>query len=592
LVDLLASATTVADRQMPDSTGLSNIFAAAVHGRSSTGPDRFRVPATGDGAVNAETAANREPADLSLAGHVLLPVTIFVVTLLTIDFLLGANFAATIWPANAIILVALLRHTRNLRNYSSIIVGSTCAIALANVVVGNSAASSAIFGVANIFEVAVTLAFLSVLHINAANLTSFKNLLIFMAIAGGVAPAGSNAVNAILIGAAHGIPWRTIWLQAYPAHALGMVVVAPFLISVTSGEWHELRVRQRLAEAAAIFAFFIAIGICGAYFRPFAFLTVPAILFSTLRFGLIGATAANLLTALFTSSFVLWNIGEPILSRSDSSERILAMQVLLAFTSLWCLPIAALLTERDRLLGDLSLANAQLKTESETKSHLVVGLRRHLSIAEERERLRLSYELHDQAGQDLIAAILELNEIDSLIDVPARERLHLVRKKMEELGKTLHRIAWELRPPAIDELGLRKALASYIADWGERCGTEVDFHCDDPNLDEVPNEIGTTVYRIVQEGLTNILKHAQGPSDVSVVIRRVGATLQVIIEDNGCGFDVGAMAAKPGGYGGLGLDGMRGRLILIGGTLEVESAVDVGTTIFARIALDSQRSAA
>jgi signal transduction histidine kinase len=577
---------------MPDRTGLSKLFAAAVHGRSSAGLDQFRAPATGDRAVDAEPPANREPADLSLAGHVLLPVAIFVVTLLTLDFLLSANFAATIWPANAIVLVALLRHTRNLRNYGSIIASSACAIALANVAVGDSAASSATFGVANIFEVAVTLAFLAVLHINAANLTSFKNLLIFIFIAGGVAPAGSNAVVAMVIGAAHGIPWRTVWLQAYPAHALGMIVVAPFLISVTSREWHELRVRQRAAEAAAIFAFVIAVGICAAYFRPFVFLLVPAILVSTLRFGMIGATAANLLTALFTSSFVLLNIGEPILSRSDSSERILAMQVLLAFTSLWCLPIAALLTERDRLLGELSLANAQLKTESETKSHLVIGLRRHLSIAEERERLRLSYELHDQAGQGLIAAILELNEIDSLIYGPARARLHLVRKKMEELGKTLHRIAWELRPPAIDELGLRKALASYIADWGEQCATEVDFHCDDPNLDEVPSEIGTTVYRIVQEGLTNIVKHAREPSDVSVVIRRVGATLQVIIEDNGCGFDVSAIAAKPGGYSGLGLDGMRGRLILIGGTLEIESAVGAGTTIFARIALDGQRSAA
>ena len=575
---------------MPDRTGLSNIFAAAVHGRPSTAPDQFRAAATGDGA--AETAANGEPADLSLAGHLVLPVAIFAVTLLTLDFLLGANFVATIWPVNAIVLVALLRHARNLRNYGSIVIGGICAIALANVAVGNSVAPSAIFGVANMFEAVVTLAFLSVLRINAANLTSFKNLLIFIVIAGVVAPAGSNAVNAMVIGAAHGIPWRTIWLQAYPAHALGLIVVTPFLISVTSREWHDLRVRQRPAEAVAIFAFFMAIGICGAYFRPLVFLMVPAILFSTLRFGLIGATTANLLTALFTSSFVLWNIGEPILSRSDASERVLAMQVLLAFTSLWCLPIAALLTERDRLLGKLSLANAQLQTESETKSHLVVGLRRHLSIAEERERLRLSYELHDQAGQDLIAAILELNEIDALIEGPARERLHLVRKKMEELGKTLHRIAWELRPPAIDELGLRKALASYIADWGERCGTEVDFHCDDPNLDEVPNEIGTTVYRIVQEGLTNIVKHARGPSDVSVVIRRVGATLQVTIEDNGCGFDVNAMTAKPGGYGGLGLDGMRGRLILIGGTLEVESAVGAGTTIFARIALDGQRSAA
>jgi signal transduction histidine kinase len=431
-----------------------------------------------------------------------------------------------------------------------------------------------------------------VLRISAANLMSFKNLLLFIVVAGGVAPAGSDAVTAVAVGAAHGIPWRTVWMHSYPAHALGMMVVAPFLISVTSPQWQELHLRQRRLEAAAIFGFVIVVGICTAYFRPVVFLVVPAILLATLRFGPIGATVANLITALFTASFVILNIGEPILSRSDTSERILAMQVLLAFTTLWCLPIAALLTERDRLLGELSRANAQLQADSETKSHLVVGLRRHLSIAEERERLRLSYELHDQAGQGLIAAILELNAIDSLIQGAARDRLNVVRKKMEELGKTLHRIAWELRPPSIDEVGLRKALASYIADWGDRCGTEVDFHCDDANLDDVPSEIGTTVYRIVQEGLTNVVKHAGQPSDVSVVIRRVGATLQVIIEDNGCGFDVNAMTAKAGAQRGLGLDGMRGRLILIGGTLEIESAVGAGTTLFARIALDGQRSAA
>jgi two-component system, NarL family, sensor histidine kinase UhpB len=185
-----------------------------------------------------------------------------------------------------------------------------------------------------------------------------------------------------------------------------------------------------------------------------------------------------------------------------------------------------------------------------------------------------------------------LNEIDTLVSGPAHERLHRVRKKMEELGKTLHRIAWELRPPAIDELGLKKALSSYIADWGEQCNTDADFHCDDPNIDDVPNEIGTTVYRVVQEGLTNIVKHARQPSNVSVVIGRVNATLQVIIEDNGCGFDVGAITAKANGYRGLGLDGMRERLFLIGGTLEIESTPGTGTALFARVALDTQRSAA
>src|SRR4029077_18285535 len=121
---------------MADRTGLSNIIAAAVHGRSSTVADQFRVPATGDGAVHAETPSNREPADLSPARHILLPVAIFAVTLLTLEFLLRAAFAATIWPANAIVLVALLRHSRNLRNYGSIIIGGICAIALANIAIG------------------------------------------------------------------------------------------------------------------------------------------------------------------------------------------------------------------------------------------------------------------------------------------------------------------------------------------------------------------------------------------------------------------------------------------------------------------------
>ena len=154
------------------------------------------------------------------------------------------------------------------------------------------------------------------------------------------------------------------------------------------------------------------------------------------------------------------------------------------------------------------------------------------------------------------------------------------------MGKTLHRIAWELRPPSIDELGLRKALASYIAEWGEQCDTDVDFHCDDPRLDEVPNDIAATVYRVIQEALTNIVKHAQRPTNVSVVIRRPDTTLQVIIEDDGCGFDTAALGEKSGSRRGMGLDGMRERLSLIGGILEVESAIGGGTTIFARIPLD------
>ena len=538
--------------------------------------------------------------NLSLAERLLLPIAIFVISVLTIDFSHLSNFVGTLWPSNAIILVALLRHIRSLSNYASIFVGGAAAIALAALVAGSSPVLSMILAAADMVEIATALALISIFRIGASNLTSFRNLLIFIVIAGGVAPIASATMSAVAFGSAHGIPWLDVWRNRYPAHALGMIIVAPLLISVTSSEWQALRIKQRLPEAAVILGLFIAIGICAAYFRPVIFVMAPAILFTTVRFGLIGATAATFVVALIASGFVVMGIGQPLLSQPELSQRIFALQVFLAITSFWSLPTAALLTERDRLLNELSRANAQLAAESERKSHLVTGLRRHLAIAEERERLRLSYELHDQAGQSLIAAILELNEIDSLTSGPAHERLHLLRKKMEEMGKTLHRIAWELRPPSIDELGLRKALSSYVAEWGEQCGTEVDFHCDDPSLDEVPSEIATAVYRVVQEGLTNIVKHAQRPSDVSVVIRHPDATLQVIIEDNGCGFDVAASGAKSsaksggksGNHRGLGLDGMRERLWLVGGTLEVESAIGAGTTIFARITLDDHRPAA
>lgn len=523
---------------------------------------------------------------------VLLPVALFAITLAAIEFSHHSNFVLTLWPSNAIVLAALLLYVPDLRNYGSIIAGSAVAMVLATVASGAGLTTAALLTALNIGEVAVTWALLSAFRIGAANLMTFKNALKFIVLAGMIAPLGINAFTAMTIGSTHDIPWRAVWLHSYPAHALGVLVVTPFLISIMSPDWHALQMGRRAREMATIFALVIAAGIFAGYFRFFVFLIVPIILFSTLRFGVIGATASHLMIAVITSIFVSFNIGHPIIFRADLSDRVLALQIVLGFTSLWCLPIAVLLKERDQLLNDLSLANSQLTVESEKQSRLVIGLRRHLSTAEEKERLRLSHELHDQAGQGLIAAILELNEIDALTQGAARERLHLVRKRMEELGKTLHRIAWELRPPAIDELGLRKALSSYIGDWSEQCGTEVDFHCDDARLDNVPAEIGTAVYRIVQEGLTNIVKHAGAPSNVSVVIRRAGATLQVTIEDNGCGFDVGTVAAKAGAYRGLGLDGMRERLTLLGGMLEIESAIGAGTTIFARIALDGQRTAA
>ena len=212
-------------------------------------------------------------------------------------------------------------------------------------------------------------------------------------------------------------------------------------------------------------------------------------------------------------------------------------------------------------------------------------LRRRIMSAQEEERLRLAHDLHDQTGQGVTAAILELKAIEPLVHKKGLDRVRFLRKQLDELSQMLHRIAWELRPPSIDELGLTNALENYVADWGKKHGINADFHCTDPELDRRSNEIRTTVYRVIQEGLTNIARHARDATNVSAVIGVAELTLYLTIEDNGRGFDPSETSPR------LGLAGMRERLLLVGGRLAIESSESAGTTIFARIPLREKNAA-
>jgi two-component system sensor histidine kinase UhpB len=219
-------------------------------------------------------------------------------------------------------------------------------------------------------------------------------------------------------------------------------------------------------------------------------------------------------------------------------------------------------------------------------------LRRRFIQAQEQERLRLAHELHDQTGQSLTGVMLELKGYEDSVSEPERTRLRLIRMQLDRVGQALHHVVWELRPPSIDELGLQSALGDYIEEWSAQYGVDADFHCSGVESDEISEEISTTVYRVVQEALTNVVKHARQATSVSVVIDRTGQNLRLTVEDNGCGFG-SDWSSEPKGRrdGGLGLPGMRERLTLIGGEFEVESSVGVGTTIFARIPLEPKRAA-
>ena len=119
-----------------------------------------------------------------------------------------------------------------------------------------------------------------------------------------------------------------------------------------------------------------------------------------------------------------------------------------------------------------------------------------------------------------------------------------------------------------------------------------DYHCGDASVDLLPEEVRTTIYRVVQEALTNVAKHAPDASSVSVVIDRSDTMLRLTIEDDGRGFDVASQGGPGNERRGLGHAGMRERLALIGGNVEIESSVGSGTTIFVRIPLAASKAVA
>jgi len=143
----------------------------------------------------------------------------------------------------------------------------------------------------------------------------------------------------------------------------------------------------------------------------------------------------------------------------------------------------------------------------------------------------------------------------------------------------VRRLAVELRPAVLDDFGLGPALERLVEGFGGLSGTRVDFHS---ALGEtrLPTEAETTLYRVVQEGLTNIVKHADA-KQVSVSLARRGACVAVVIEDDGVGFD-----RRTSSGDGIGLLGMRERLALLDGRLEIESRPGAGTTIVAEVPVE------
>ena len=208
------------------------------------------------------------------------------------------------------------------------------------------------------------------------------------------------------------------------------------------------------------------------------------------------------------------------------------------------------------------------------------ALRRAVA-AQELERSRLARELHDETGQSLTSILLTLRAIEDAETTDERtSAVRAVREQLVDTLQSVRRLAVELRPAALDDFGLQPALERLAATVGERTGLDVQVESA-LGGGRLPPPVETAVYRIVQEALTNAVKHAEA-RHASVVLTRKNGRVTVMVEDDGRGFDPAAATQ------GIGLVGMRERVQLLDGRLVVESSPEPngqGTTLVAEIPL-------
>ena len=212
-----------------------------------------------------------------------------------------------------------------------------------------------------------------------------------------------------------------------------------------------------------------------------------------------------------------------------------------------------------------------------------VELLRRLVSAQEDEQRRISRELHDQMGQSLAALLLGLKSLrDSVKEERTLQSIQRLQDITNRIADEMHSLIRELRPTALDDLGLQTALANYLAEWSQRSTVTIDFHANGLLDQRLGTQLESTIYRIVQEAVNNTIKHAKA-ENISIILEKRGNRVLLIVEDDGIGFDAEALLKTPAKNRRFGLLGMQERVALVGGSLSIESTPGVGTTVLVHI---------
>lgn len=225
----------------------------------------------------------------------------------------------------------------------------------------------------------------------------------------------------------------------------------------------------------------------------------------------------------------------------------------------------------------MALYKHQAEARLRTSTRQLKALSQRVLEVQEQERRRVAIELHDELGQSLTAIKINLQLGERFKDRAPPDLYAENLRIVEEALNQVRHLATGLRPSVLDDLGLAPALQWMADQNASRSGFEVIFHHDRTQVRLAP-EIEIACFRIVQEALTNISRHAQAKR-VDISLRRDGADLLLCVQDDGLGFDLATMQERASAGDSLGILGMQERATLLGGQLNVESALGHGCTV-------------
>jgi PAS domain S-box-containing protein len=231
-------------------------------------------------------------------------------------------------------------------------------------------------------------------------------------------------------------------------------------------------------------------------------------------------------------------------------------------------------------------------TEARRREEQLRALSRRLVNVQETERRRVAVELHENISQLTYAILMRCDILARTLPARAhgsRAELLKLRDLLDQATREVRRVAHDLRPSTLDDLGLLPALRRACEQFGERARVRLNLE-GVRIIARLPAAVETALYRILQEVLKNVEQHAHA-RHVTVCLRQQGGVVQLAVKDDGIGFDPDRRPARRKGQGGLGLLSMRERAAATGGALEVESAPDEGTTIRVQIPFDPRRPA-